>query len=61
MDVKDLGKIPTNIDKEFKFVWSPRFIHYDELILLLFYYYHRHGNRVSNFDYLKRELIEKYC
>lgn len=63
MEIKDVGKFPKDNDKEnwFKFTWSPRFIHYDELSLILFYFYHRYPNKVQKFEYVKNELLKKFC
>ena len=40
MSLDQIGDFPQRLSSSFKFIWSPRFIHYDELTLLLFYYYH---------------------
>lgn len=61
MDVKDIGKIPKSIKNEFKFVWSPRFIHYDEIILLRFYYYHRTKDSHRDYEYINGAMVEEYC
>ncbi len=51
MSMNDLGKYPDKIEESFKFVWSPRFIHYDELLLLLFYHYHRLNKNGADYKY----------
>ena len=61
MDVKDLGRIPKSIKREFKFVWSPRFIHYDELIMLRFYFYHRSVGKPNKYDYINGLMVEEFC
>lgn len=40
MRFDELGGFPRKLSTAFKFEWSPRFIHFDELMLLVFYYYH---------------------
>lgn len=51
MKLSDLGKYPEDITKAFMFIWSPRFIHYDELLLLLFYHFHANNKRGIRFNY----------
>lgn len=60
MDLKDIGTYPESIEKSYKFIWSPRFIHYDELLLLLFYHYHKDRKNELEFDYVKSGLIAKF-
>ena len=60
MDLKDLGSYPEHIENSFKFIWSPRFIHYDELLLLLFYHYHKNNKDQENFHYTNRNLVTKF-
>lgn len=45
--LKDIEIIPKSIEKTFKFKWTPRFIHFDEIMMLLFYYYSI-NNEVTN-------------
>lgn len=60
MDLKDIGEYPEKIEESFKFKWSPRFIHYDELLLLLFYHYHRENKKGSKFSFITNSLLDKY-
>ncbi len=59
MNIDSLGEIPPKIEDDFKFKWSPRFIHYEEILILMFYYFHKNNNR-KKFDYFKKELIDKF-
>lgn len=61
MEVKQLGKIPKSIVDEFKFIWSPRFIHYDELILLRFYAYHIASKKTGSYDYNTETMVKEFC
>ena len=61
MKLSELGKNPEDITKAFKFIWSPRFIHYDELLLLLFYYFHSNNKKGIRFNYIKEKLPEKFA
>lgn len=61
MNLCELGDYPKDITKAFKFVWSPRFIHYDELLLLLFYHYHANNKMGVRFNYIKEKLPEKFA
>ena len=61
MSMNDLGKYPDRIEKSFKFVWSPRFIHYDELLLLLFYHYHRLNKNGADYKYEQDGLVDKFA
>lgn len=58
MSMKEIGKWPSLKSKAFKFVWSPRFVHYDELLLVLFYYYHRNSDR--DFEYLHSGIKQAF-
>lgn len=60
MKLNQLGKFPEDILTSFKFVWSPRFIHYDELLLLLFFHYHSESKNKSSFKYTSEPLVEKF-
>lgn len=60
MDIKDLGDYPQKIEESFKFKWSPRFIHYDELLLLLFYRYHQDNKAGAKFDFVVNSLLDKF-
>lgn len=60
MELEQLGKYPDDITTSFKFVWSPRFIHYDELLLLLFYNFHKNNKKEISFRYVKEQLPEKF-
>ncbi len=64
MDIKDIGKI-SKLDENIKFKWSPRFIHYDELLMLLFYDKHKKNQKkikvkFQNNDFVKEEIVKKY-
>lgn len=59
MDVKEIGK-SFKLENNFKFKWSPRFIHYDELLMLLFYYNHKEKQGLSNNNYAEEWLVEKF-
>lgn len=61
MPIKEIGKFPKSKENWFKFIWSPRFIHYDELSLVLFYFYYRYPNKAQKFEYVKNELLDKFC
>lgn len=61
MSLNDVGKYPTEIEKSFKFIWSPRFIHYDELLFLLFYNHHKNNLKGQSFIYTQEVLIDKYA
>lgn len=58
MSMKEIGRWPKKKANDFKFKWSPRFVHYDELLLVLFYYYHRNPN--EKFEYIRDGIIEVY-
>ena len=60
MSMNDLGDYPKKIEESFKFIWSPRFIHYDELLLLLFYSYHIHNKTGEKYMYLHEDLAKKF-
>ena len=60
MSLCDLGTYPKDITNAFKFIWSPRFIHYDELLLLLFYHFHTNNKKGYRFTYTQEELTEKF-
>ena len=59
LSLNDVGKYPKEIEKSFKIIWSPRFIHYDELLLLMFYYYHNTG--APNYVYTQEVLVDKFA
>jgi len=59
MDLKEIGKY-SKIDDNFKFKWSPRFIHYDELLLLLFYYNHKMNQTKRKNDFVKESVIKRF-
>lgn len=61
MTMDDLGKYPDKIEESFKFVWSPRFIHYDELLMLLFYHYHKIHRNGKDYHYKQYELVSKFA
>lgn len=61
MSLNDLGEYPERIEESFKFIWSPRFIHYDELLLLLFYHYHKQNKIGSPYQYEKDGLVSKFA
>ena len=60
MSLNDIGQYPKKIEENFQFVWSPRFIHYDELLLLLFYHYHNQNKEHKEYQYLKGGLVDKF-
>ena len=60
MRFKDLGEQPDNIDTSHKYKWSPRFVHFEELLLTHFYKNVKDGE-TSSINYLKdakRDYIE---
>lgn len=61
MSLNDIGEYPEKIEESFKFVWSPRFIHYDELLLLLFYHYHAQNKNSKNYKYEQDGLVSKFA
>lgn len=60
MSLNDLGEYPKEIEESFKFIWSPRFIHYDELLLLLFYNYHNENKHGKKYQYEEDALVSKF-
>lgn len=61
MSLNDIGEYPEKIEESFKFIWSPRFIHYDELLLLLFYHYHVRNKNSKNYKYEQDGLVSKFA
>ena len=61
MTLNDLGVYPSKIEESFKFIWSPRFIHYDELLLLLFYSYHNKNRNHKPYKYVDDSLVSKFA
>lgn len=61
MSLNDIGEYPERIEESFQFVWSPRFIHYDELLLLLFYHYHNQNKNSKNYRYEQDGLVSKFA
>ena len=61
MSLNDIGEYPGKIEESFKFIWSPRFIHYDELLLLLFYHYHARNKNSKNYKYEQDGLVSKFA
>lgn len=61
MSLNDIGDYPEKIEESFKFVWSPRFIHYDELLLLLFYHYHSQNKNNKVYMYEQDGLVSKFA
>ena len=62
MDIKDIGAY-SKIEDNNKFKWSPRFIHYDELLLLLFYYNHKKSQtntKTIKANYFQDTVVQKY-
>lgn len=59
MKMSDIGIYP-KVEDSFKFKWSPRFIHYDELLLLLFYHYYRENVYGGDFKYLNEDVVKKF-
>lgn len=60
MKISDLGKLYGNWQKNKKLKWSPRFIQYDEISLLLFFSQHRRGIRSGKAAYASSESYEFY-
>ncbi len=58
MEIKDIGEY-SKIEDNFKFKWSPRFIHYDELLLLVFYNNHN-STSSSNYNFINAKIMEKF-
>lgn len=61
MSLNDMGEYPEKIEEAFKFIWSPRFIHYDELLLLLFYHYHSQNKNSKVYKYEQDGLVSKFA
>lgn len=62
MSLNDLGEYPERLEESFKFIWSPRFVHYDELLLLLFYHYHNQNkDGEENYKYVQDSLVSKFA
>lgn len=59
MMINEIGDYPKKIEESFKFIWSPRFIHYHELLLLLFYYKHNKKKDFFVGENGMNEVIEK--
>jgi hypothetical protein len=59
MELKDIGRY-SKIEDSFKFNWSPRFIQYDELLLLLFYFYHKQNQEMEVSKFINKDIIEKF-
>lgn len=59
MDIDEIGIYPKEIENSFKFVWSPRFIHYHELLLLLFYFEHNKSKKLTTDEYSEK-FFNKY-
>lgn len=60
LEICDLPKEMGNIEENSKFKWSPRFVHFDELLLLYFYYQHNNGhNQMHRIG--EKWLIDKFC
>ena len=55
IELTKIGKYSSNIEEDFKFIWSPRFIHYNELQLLVFYVQHK-----TKKSYRKEKLVKKF-
>lgn len=61
MTLNDIADYPKPIENDFKFKWSPRFIHYDELMLLLFYHYHNQNRFGAQYKYERDSLVNKFA
>ena len=61
MALNDIGEYPEKIEESFKFIWSPRFIHYDELLFLLFYHYHNQNKNSKSYRYERDGLVNKFA
>lgn len=60
MQVKDIEKIPKKLENTFKFKWTPRFIHYEEILLLLFYYYYNKNGVLIASEFTKDSCVDKF-
>ena len=63
IDLGQLGSYPEKLEESFKIVWSPRFISFDELLLLLFYDSHRKNGAGRHSSYTGNtinKLIDKF-
>lgn len=60
MDVKDYGRILKGFENAFKIKWSPRFIHFEELLLALFLHYHNHQQPMDAKLFSNEKLIKIY-
>lgn len=60
IDVKDYGRIPKGFEKAFKVKWSPRFIHFEELLLSLFLHNHNHKKSMDAELFSNEKLIDIY-
>lgn len=59
MGLSEIGSYP-KIEESFKFKWSPRFIHYDELLLLMFYHYNKENKSNRVFNYINENIVGKF-
>lgn len=60
LEISGLGRFPKSIEDSFLFKWSPRFIHYDELLLLLFYHHHRQNQANEPHQYAFNSLMKRF-
>ena len=52
INISDLPKDIEKLSNNFKIKWTPRFIHFEELLLLYFYYQHNNGfNQMDKFSH----------
>lgn len=56
VDVEYYGSIPKNFERAFKVRWSPRFIHFEELLLALFLYTHNH-HMITDAEFFTNERL----
>jgi len=60
MNIERIGKVEKDFESSFKVKWSPRFINFQELLLLLFM--HRHNNNIpmNAKTFSNEEIVEKF-
>lgn len=60
MQVKNIDVFPSNVENSFKFQWSPRFIHFEEIWMLLFYYRYKQNQKMVSSDFIFTSVIDKF-
>jgi hypothetical protein len=60
MDINNYGKLEKGFSHTFKVKWSPRFIHYDELLLALFFHSHNCSEVRNAKNYTHQELSDVF-